>query len=123
MYPTDHGGRPSVRRGPLRAARAEALRITLTIAAAVMLAACSSGPDPVASFVTGDGPQYFVRPIEFRGVGDTDGAASVDVTVYETGVSTGAEMAAPDGEAVAGETAEADAGADIVRQFRVIFPK
>ncbi|MFW5695994.1 MAG: hypothetical protein ACOCYB_12555 [Alkalispirochaeta sp.] len=54
------------------------------LAAVVFLAGCASGPDPVASFVTADGPQYFVRPIAFRATGDTEGSALVDVTVYET---------------------------------------
>lgn len=71
MYPTRRGGRPSVRRG------------LVALAAVIVLAGCASGPDPVASFVTSDGPQYFVRPVEFRGVGDTDGSALVDLTVRE----------------------------------------
>ncbi len=54
------------------------------LAAVVFLAGCASGPDPVASFVTADGPQYFVRPITFRATGETEGSALVDVTVYET---------------------------------------
>lgn len=39
---------------------------------------CSSGPDPIASFVTADGPQYFLRPITFRG---TVANVLVDMTI------------------------------------------
>ncbi len=56
----------------------------VTLAAVLAVAGCASGPDPVASFVTADGPQYFVRPMEFRATGGSEGSALVDVTVYET---------------------------------------
>jgi len=43
-----------------------------------LLASCSSGPDPVASFVTSDGPQYFLRPVTFRG---DAGNVPIDITI------------------------------------------
>jgi len=44
----------------------------------IFLGSCSSGPDPIASFVTADGPQYFLRPITFRG---TAADVPVDMTI------------------------------------------
>jgi hypothetical protein len=44
----------------------------------LFLGSCSSGPDPIASFVTADGPQYFVRPMTFRG---TAARVPVDMTI------------------------------------------
>jgi hypothetical protein len=44
----------------------------------IVAAGCTSGPDPIASFVTASGTQYFVRPVELEGPA---GTAELDFTV------------------------------------------
>lgn len=41
--------------------------ILLAVSFVPLLASCSTGPDAIVSYVTPDGPQYFVRTMRFRG--------------------------------------------------------
>lgn len=76
------------------------LRSVVAVATVLALVGCTTGPDPVASFVTADGPQYFVRPVVFRGVAETDGEALLDVTVRQ--------LRGDDNPSGAGESGETD---------------
>jgi hypothetical protein len=53
-------------------------RWVLVLVAMALLVSCASAPDPVATFVTADGPQYFLRPVAFQG---PHGEADLDMTI------------------------------------------
>jgi hypothetical protein len=78
-----------------------------------VLVSCASAPDPVATFVTADGPQYFLRPVPFQG---PHGSAELDVTIR------GAEEAVLVNFSVPLATAAGLSAAALVDEDGVVFP-
>lgn len=90
-----------------------AARVAMVLLGISVLVGCASAPDPVATFVTADGPQYFLRPVPFQG---PHGDAELDVTIR------GADEAVLVNFSVPLATAAGLSAAALVAEDGVVFP-